>query len=992
MKPISLANLKQGINRLKVKGGANPSSLYDLVNAYITQEGSIVPREGTIRAETLDATTVGLVAIDGIFNVFATALESVPSGYQCNILLNPTNPALALSKIWFAQPFMGFPYVVAQFSDGSVWHYWLQSGGTWEPNTVYTTGAIVTPLASPNGLAYQAVRDMAPNSLWQPQVTVAQGTVFEPNEYTGYSYRAVTVEGSAPHTGSTEPAWPTVPGGVIQEFGDFDTSSTDAGTTQGSTTTSSAAVPLGGTLTDRYGDSSTIASAGTTTTSKLPTTASQTVTIWAAGTLYATGAVVKPSTGQGAFVNAIPNGDFENGNDGSWVLNGSWEFSSSDAYQGNECVEFPASFTTGGAEVVMTNFSTITPGQSVTVTGYLNPNNSGANLSMRMAVRFYDATDTFISETQSANQEGGGWRQVGVTAVAPANAAHVRAAIWGASGTTSKNAGFADLVSWNLETAAAVSNFLYEAIQASPASSGSTEPVWPTTSGDTVVDGGVTWQAIGTSIITWQAVPIMLSGGSGEVATLSGLTGGINYVAGTYNNVPLTGGSGSGATANITVTVHAVTAVTLLSGGAGYGVGNVLSADNANLGGLGSGFTITVATVSGSTGEPTWPTSIGTTVNDSSTFTTSDGAVTNTSLSWIAIDRHIGDTNNPQTKAVCLGASHVFAGNKDITSYSAAVNPTDWTSANNAGYLPTGLNIYGNNPVAVLALYRSNLVVFNAGGYQMWQIDPDPANMALLDGEPVGSIYVRSAQSVANDLLILTEVGVRNIALVGATANLQVGNTGQPVDAIVKAQLKAGTYDPISLYYPGRGQYWLIFGPQAIVLTINGQGLKTWSRYIFPDTITDWTLNAGILYLRTAGNLVWQFDESTLVDDFGGADVGFSGIIQWPYVDLGPIGYNKSLAGIDLVGDGQVTIQIGFNQSDKTSFNDNAGFSTSQSVTPPYTIAAADTVPGTPIPIPITAPSYTVILTFGPNQAWTWEASSMYFINTSSQAGGATGP
>jgi hypothetical protein len=904
MRPVELHNLSQGINRLRVKGGARPSSLYDLVNAYITQEGSIAPREGTIRAATLDDTTVGLVAINGIFNVFAIALETVPGGYLCNLLINPVNSALTLTKIWYAQAFMGFPYVVAQFSDGSVFHYWLQSNGAWTANTVYKTGNIVTPLASPNGLAYQAIRDMAPNSTWQAQIGVTAGMVVEPTDYTGFAYRAVAVEGSTPHTGSTEPSWPTTIGGIIQEFGDFDTSSTDAGTTQAATTSTSSSQPLGTNITDRYGDSDTIASSGSTSTSStLPTTASTTVTVWAAGTLYATGSVVQPSTGQGAFINAIPNGDFESGNDGNWVLNGSWAFSTVLPYQGNECVVFPAGFTTAGSEVVQNTYGACSPGQSVTVTGYLNPNNNGANLSMRMAVRFYTSSDTFISEVQSSNQEGGGYRQVIVTATAPAGTAHVRAAIWGASGTTGKNPGYADLVSWNLETPAAVSNFLFEAIQASSASSGSTEPTWPTVAGGTVVDGGVTWQAIGTSIVTWQAIPIMLSGAT----------------------------------------------------------------------------------------EPTWPTTIGVSVNDSSTYTTQDSHVTNTSMGWVAIDRHIADTNNPNTTAVITGASHIFAGNKDITSYCAVVNPTDWTTSNNAGYLPTGLNNYGSNPVAVLALYRSNLMVFNAGGFQMWQIDPDPANMALLDAEPIGSVYTRTAQGVANDLLICTEVGVRNIATVGATANLQVGNSGQPVDPLVKAQLKAGTYTPISLYYPGRGQYWLIFGPQALVFTVNGQGLRTWSRYVFPDSITDWTINGGILYLRSAGNLVWQFDDGTLVDDSGGANVVFNGIIQWPYIDLGPLGINKSLEGIDIVGDGEVIIQIGFNQSDKTSFNDNTGFSTSPSVTPPYTVTMADTVPGTPIPIPATAPSYTVILTFPGNQAWTWEAASLYFINTNQSAGGSTG-
>ena len=127
-------------------------------------------------------------------------------------------------------------------------------------------------------------------------------------------------------------------------------------------------------------------------------------------------------------------------------------------------------------------------------------------------------------------------------------------------------------------------------------------------------------------------------------------------------------------------------------------------------------------------------------------------------------------------------------------------------------------------------------------------------------------------------------------------------------------------YDPFSLYYPGRGQYWLFFGPQAFVLTINGTGTKSWSRYIFPQTITDWTLNAGILYLRTANNLVWKLDAGVVgVDDFNAvvaAPTPFNGVIQWPYLDLSSLGLQKMLVGIDIVGTGNCSVQIAFNQND----------------------------------------------------------------------------
>lgn len=894
MRTTELTTLRGGINRLRVKGGASAQSLYDLLNGYITADGGISPREGTIRTQALTSATVGLCAYKGVFNVFATALQSVPTGYQCNLLVHPTDSTQTLTKIWFAQPFMGFLYVVPQFANGDVFHYWLQSNGVWQANTVYFNGNIVTPTA-PNGLAYIAQRQAPPNSVWQPQATITVNQVIEPTEYNGYMFKAINVLGTSPHTGSTEPTWPKTPAATIQEFGDFDTNSGDTGTTQSSGDTNA---PLAQSITDRYGNSADVASSGATSgTATTTVPAAATVTTWAPGTLYATGAVVQPSTGQGAFIGAIPNGDFEAGNTG-WSLDTGWAITGNLPYQGSENLFF--SHTGAGTFfATMTTFGVVTPGQSVTASCYAEGDSDGA---VYIALRWYDSSDTHLSDTISTQHSGGNppgvnpgaYSLIQVTGNAPAGAVHCRAAVRYVTGSGAARSGRADLVVWNLETPAAVSNFLYEAVQATSGNSGTAEPTWPTVSGNTVIDNQVTWKAIGTSIITWQAIPIMQSGGS----------------------------------------------------------------------------------------QPTFPTLIG-------------GSVSDGNMSWTATNRQITDSKCPNTTAVALAATHVFAGDTDICDYSAAVDPTDWSSANNAGYLPTGLNNYGANPIKVLSLYRSNLMVINAGGYQMWQVDPDPANMALLDAQPVGSIYTRAAQSVANDLLFLTEVGVRNISTAGASANMQVGSTGQPVDPIVVAQLKLGTYDPISLYYPGRGQYWLIFGPQAFVMTINGNNQKTWSRYVFPDAITDWTLSGGVLYLRSAGNLIWKVDSGTLVDDFdsgggaGGANVVFPGVIQWPYLDSRSLGVNNMLTGLDIVGEGQVNIQIGFDQTDPTSFSDNPGFSTSLSVTPPFTIAMADTIPGEPIPIPINTPSLTVIFTFAGNQAWGWQAANLYLMDQ--RGGGISG-
>ena len=82
-------------------------------------------------------------------------------------------------------------------------------------------------------------------------------------------------------------------------------------------------------------------------------------------------------------------------------------------------------------------------------------------------------------------------------------------------------------------------------------------------------------------------------------------SGGSGYTNGTYFNVPLTGGSGSTATANIVVSGGAVSSVTISNRGCLYAANNSLSANNANLGGSGLGFVLTVNSVTNSTGT-TW--------------------------------------------------------------------------------------------------------------------------------------------------------------------------------------------------------------------------------------------------------------------------------------------------------------------------------------------------------------------------------------------------
>ncbi len=80
---------------------------------------------------------------------------------------------------------------------------------------------------------------------------------------------------------------------------------------------------------------------------------------------------------------------------------------------------------------------------------------------------------------------------------------------------------------------------------------------------------------------------------TGGVLTATITNAGSSYTNGTYNNTPLTGGTGTGATANITVAGNVVTSVVINGHGTGYAIGNTLSATITG----GSGFVLTVNTL-----------------------------------------------------------------------------------------------------------------------------------------------------------------------------------------------------------------------------------------------------------------------------------------------------------------------------------------------------------------------------------------------------------
>jgi hypothetical protein len=231
-----LTAVKGGIDRLRPKGGTRADSLFDLVNAFITEEYQVVPRPGTLRNAALPPGTVGLTAFQDKFHVFASVDIDLTGydDYALDILLHPFDQSAHVTDIHFAEPFMGALYVIAEFRNSygeeSIYHFWLQAGLPWQSSHEYSINEFVTP-TTPNGYVYSAARLTPGYPAWAPGVARTAGngssidpSIVEPTVYNEFFYEVIATTGDNPLSGSVEPEWPLATGATIVENTDgFDT-------------------------------------------------------------------------------------------------------------------------------------------------------------------------------------------------------------------------------------------------------------------------------------------------------------------------------------------------------------------------------------------------------------------------------------------------------------------------------------------------------------------------------------------------------------------------------------------------------------------------------------------------------------------------------------------------------------------------------------------------------------------------------------------------
>jgi len=230
MRQILLNDFSGGVNRLRTKGGASEKYLYTLKNAYVTHENTVQSRPGSYTTYKIPAGTIGLTAFQNKLHVFAgSIIVMTDARFVCNVIKHPVSTTATLVAIHKAVPFTGNLYVVAEFNDGSIYHFYLRSPATWVASTDYMQNDLVIP-STPNGYAYRARRLGSAYPTWAAGAARAVSNIIEPTVYNGFYFTVTAVFGTNPTSGQIEPTWNASAGATTIESSDGQQQPTPPGT------------------------------------------------------------------------------------------------------------------------------------------------------------------------------------------------------------------------------------------------------------------------------------------------------------------------------------------------------------------------------------------------------------------------------------------------------------------------------------------------------------------------------------------------------------------------------------------------------------------------------------------------------------------------------------------------------------------------------------------------------------------------------------------
>jgi len=331
----------------------------------------------------------------------------------------------------------------------------------------------------------------------------------------------------------------------------------------------------------------------------------------------------------------------------------------------------------------------------------------------------------------------------------------------------------------------------------------------------------------------------------------------------------------------------------------------------------------------------------------------------------------ITDANCPQTKQTIKAAEKIWAMGvaKDTVRFTKSSTPRDWTTASDAGFIPTGLRATGSADGLSLGKFQEFLTVGFSDAVQLWNISAVYSAISYykpVDGLPCP--FQQSIKQFGGDQVFLSTSGFRSIQQQAYTNNLNEIDIGSPVDDLVKPYIVDGII-PLAALFLKQGQYWCLVNSGSnifFVFTLSRSvKVAAWSIYILPFVVNAIAPHNGKLYLRSVNNVYVADETDTIFDDDG---VAYEMRAEFPFLNFQTPGITKYIASMDVVVDGTVDVQFRYDPNDLTKITD------------PITVTG-DGRAKQSVPVEITVPEIAPIFVSNSTSKVQIDAFTFYFDN-----------
>lgn len=327
-----------------------------------------------------------------------------------------------------------------------------------------------------------------------------------------------------------------------------------------------------------------------------------------------------------------------------------------------------------------------------------------------------------------------------------------------------------------------------------------------------------------------------------------------------------------------------------------------------------------------------------------------------------------GYTDPSDLERVFQNIEVTFTGTEPTAEAEIAANAgrTFQSILKNKGYVASGRTVYGSavgdpgdmagtgawtndlttqgtpigNAIA-LGEYFGQLVIFGERGIMFWQVDPDPAQNQYLRSIPGSAFGARSITGYGNgDVLYLSRSGIRSLQARDSSNQARVSDVGSPIDLEVRDQIKADPTDADAMFgqvspevqnslfynlatgivHSDTGQFWMALRDRVYVLSrYPSAKVLAWSSFDLPmptydaplsgenkaGWVADWCEINDSVVLRNFADEVYVYGGPE-GDTYDESEIE----VILPFMDMQRPGSNKHFTGLDLVCDGEWTVEF----------------------------------------------------------------------------------